>query len=122
MFWRGFFNPSILFNFILLNDSIYDPEYKIRKLPKGPGKSWSLSWDVEASEDVHLYLHFAEIQSLEPNKIREFSISWNGKIINDNYSPPNFMVDTVPIRTSTNCNDSCNIELVKPNVRSSTIS
>lgn len=69
---------------------------------------------METQDDIHLYLHFAEIEDLFPGSIREFSISWNGNIINDSYSPPEFMVDTVPIRISTTCDDdSCYLELLR---------
>ena len=63
--------------------------------------------------EVHLYLHFAEIQALKPNNTREFSILWNEITINYNYSPLEFMSDTVPIRISTKCDNFCSLELVK---------
>ncbi|XP_024005149.1 probable LRR receptor-like serine/threonine-protein kinase At4g20450 isoform X2 [Eutrema salsugineum] len=81
-------------------------------IPKDAGKSWSRRWSMQSTDDVHVYLHFAEIQALKPNDTREFSILWNEKTINHNYSPLEFMVDTVPIRTSTKCDDSCYLELV----------
>lgn len=70
---------------------------------------------MEAQDNIHLYLHFAEIQELYPDTIREFSISWNGNIIIADYRPPEFMVDTIPIRSSTTCDDNCYLQLVKTN-------
>ncbi|KAF8096107.1 hypothetical protein N665_0317s0013 [Sinapis alba] len=81
----------------------------------GSGKSLSRNWTMENEDNIHLYLHFAEIQELDPDTIREFSISWNGNIISAEYRPPEFMVDTIPIRSSTTCDDNCYVQLVKTN-------
>ncbi|WZZ46679.1 hypothetical protein YC2023_042938 [Brassica napus] len=82
-------------------------------IAKGAGKSWSRGWLMQNQDDVHVYLHFAEIQVLKPKDTREFSILWNDATINYSYSPPEFMADTVPIRTSTKCDDLCYLELVR---------
>lgn len=72
---------------------------------------------METQDNIHLYLHFADIQELYPDTIREFSISWNGNIIIADYRPPEFMVDTIPIRSSTTCDDdNCYVQLVKTNL------
>lgn len=62
----------------------------------------------------YLYLHFAEIQDLIAGP-REFSISWNGNVIDDEYSPPEFVVETVPIRISSTCDDNCYVKLRSTN-------
>ncbi|KAL0679449.1 hypothetical protein Bca4012_007430 [Brassica carinata] len=82
-------------------------------IAKGAGKSWSRGWSMQNQDYVHVYLHFAEIQVLKPKDTREFSILWNDATINYSYSPPEFMADTVPIRTSTKCDDLCYLELVR---------
>ncbi|CAF1710953.1 unnamed protein product, partial [Brassica napus] len=88
-------------------------------IAKGAGKSWSKpkswsrGWSMQNQDYVHVYLHFAEIQVLKPKDTREFSILWNDATINYSYSPPEFMADTVPIRTSTKCDDLCYLELVR---------
>lgn len=69
---------------------------------------------MEPREDIHLYLHFAEIQDLIAGP-REFSISWNGNVIDDEYSPPEFVVETVPIRISSTCDDNCYVKLRSTN-------
>ncbi|KAG2243342.1 hypothetical protein Bca52824_094807 [Brassica carinata] len=75
---------------------------------------WSRNWTMEPREDIHLYLHFAEIQDLIAGP-REFSISWNGNVIDDEYSPPEFVVETVPIRISSTCDDNCYVKLRSTN-------
>ncbi|KAG5389580.1 hypothetical protein IGI04_031121 [Brassica rapa subsp. trilocularis] len=82
-------------------------------IPKGADKSWSRDWVMLNPDDVQVYLHFAEIQVLKPSDTREFDILWNGATISYEYSPPKFIADTVSIRTSTKCVDSCNVELVR---------
>ncbi|KAG7621203.1 Protein kinase-like domain superfamily [Arabidopsis suecica] len=83
-------------------------------IPTDAGESWRRGWPMQNQDDIQLYLHFAEIQALTPNDTREFSILWDEKtIISDNYNPPEFMADTVPIRTSTKCDEVCYLELVR---------
>ncbi|CAD5328535.1 unnamed protein product [Arabidopsis thaliana] len=85
-------------------------------IPKGAGKPWSRSWLIpNQDDDVHLYLHFAEIQALKPSDTREFSILWNkNTIISDYYSPLEFMADTKPIRTSSKCDGGvCSLDLTR---------
>nr|VDD40028.1 unnamed protein product [Brassica oleracea] len=67
-----------------------------------------------AKSAIYLYLHFAEIQDLIAGP-REFSISWNGNVIDDEYSPPEFVVETVPIRISSTCDDNCYVKLRSTN-------
>ncbi|CAL9226199.1 unnamed protein product [Arabidopsis halleri] len=87
---------------------------------KGAGKTFGIRWLMQNPDDVHVYLHFAEIQALKPSDTREFSILWNEHtIISDYYSPLEFMADTVPIRTSTKCDDSCFLDLTR--TKSSTL-
>ncbi|KAG7546784.1 Protein kinase-like domain superfamily [Arabidopsis suecica] len=89
-------------------------------IPKGAGKSWNNFWFMQNTDDVHLYLHFAEIQALKPSDSREFSILWNENTkISDDYSPLEFMADTVPIRTSTKCDVTCSLDLTR--TKSSTL-
>jgi len=68
-----------------------------------------------------VYLHFAEIQALKPSDTREFSILWSDKTtITDFYSPLEFVADTVPIRTSTKCDERlCSLDLTR--TKSSTL-
>ncbi|CAA0395926.1 unnamed protein product [Arabidopsis thaliana] len=84
-------------------------------IPQVASDTWRTTWSMQnPDDDVHVYLHFAEIQALKPSDSREFSILWNeNTIISDNYRPLEFMADTVPIRTSTKCGDGCSLELIR---------
>ncbi|XP_019056626.1 PREDICTED: leucine-rich repeat receptor-like serine/threonine-protein kinase At2g14510 [Tarenaya hassleriana] len=53
-------------------------------------------WPLESPDDqVVVFIHFAEIQSLKANEIREFNILANGKIDYGTYSPNKFEVETL---------------------------
>ncbi|CAB79045.1 receptor protein kinase-like protein [Arabidopsis thaliana] len=92
-------------------------------IPQVASDTWSTTWSIQnPDDDVHVYLHFAEIQALKPSDTREFSILWNkNTIIRDYYSPLEFMADTVPIRTSSKCGDDgfCSLDLTR--TKSSTL-
>ena len=89
-------------------------------IPINASEPWNTVWRIPNEDNVHVYLHFAEIQALKPNDSREFSILWNeNTIISDNYRPLEFIADTVPIRTSTRCDNGCSLKLKR--AKSSTL-
>lgn len=64
------------------------------------------------SDNIVVYLHFAEIQDLRPNDIREFDVVWNKNITISAYSPKRLEIETI-FNTSPNKCDGCNMELVR---------
>ncbi|EOA29469.1 hypothetical protein CARUB_v100250851mg, partial [Capsella rubella] len=66
------------------------------------------------SDNIVIYLHFAEIENLQANDIREFDISWNGNITNSAYSPKKLQIETVFNTSPNKCDGlSCDMELVR---------
>ncbi|KAF3545059.1 hypothetical protein DY000_02009652 [Brassica cretica] len=114
-FWEDYMTEINTTNPVDTKNAFDVPQAIISKssIPKGADKSWSRDWVMLNPDDVQVYLHFAEIQVLKPSDTREFDILWNGATISYDYSPPKFIADTVAIRTSTKCVDSCNVGLVR---------
>lgn len=63
--------------------------------PKNSNKPLDIYVYTPIPGKVHLYLHFAEIQSLQPNDTREFDILLSGNIFSAAYSPKMLQIDTV---------------------------
>ncbi|KAL9309383.1 putative transferase, protein kinase RLK-Pelle-LRR-I-1 family [Arabidopsis thaliana] len=57
----------------------------------------SVSWEHDdISANLYLYMHFAEIQTLKANEIREFNITYNdGKPWMEYYRPPKLSISTI---------------------------
>ncbi|CAH2036305.1 unnamed protein product [Thlaspi arvense] len=52
---------------------------KTAMIPANPSEALSLEWTLAGiTAQSYIYMHFAEIQNLEANEIREFNITYNG--------------------------------------------
>ncbi|AEE32390.1 Leucine-rich repeat protein kinase family protein [Arabidopsis thaliana] len=79
--------------------------------------TWEFPWSLEDSTTrFHIYLHFAELQTLLANETREFNVLLNGKVYYGPYSPKMLSIDTMspqPDSTLTCKGGSCLLQLVK---------
>ncbi|CAA7036747.1 unnamed protein product [Microthlaspi erraticum] len=66
-------------------------------------------------DKIFYFLHFSEVQVLKANETREFNISWNGKIISENYRPVYLQPKTFYNAYPVTCEDDgeCVLELKK---------
>ena len=65
-------------------------------------------------EQVYMYLHFAEILTLEANDTREFDIIWPGNISVLAYRPKKLQIETLFTASSNECKGgSCFVALVR---------
>ncbi|EOA38977.1 hypothetical protein CARUB_v10011410mg [Capsella rubella] len=79
--------------------------------------TWEFPWTLKDSTTrFHIYLHFAELQTLLANETREFNVFLNGKHFYGPYSPNKFSIgsmSTQPESTLTCKGGSCLLQLVK---------
>ncbi|KAF8094102.1 hypothetical protein N665_0370s0037 [Sinapis alba] len=77
--------------------------------------AWNFTWILSPSTtQFYIYMHFAEIQSLQANETREFSVSVNGNPINESYSPKTFSTETLSYSKPQQCEDErCIVELLR---------
>ncbi|CAH8296808.1 unnamed protein product [Eruca vesicaria subsp. sativa] len=79
---------------------------------------WSpQSLSINTLDYYYLYVHFAEVQDLQANEIREFNLVWNGQHLEGPVTPPKLELLTVfsrlPPRT---CNEGkCILQLISTN-------
>lgn len=58
--------------------------------------TWDIPWISEDSTtQFHIYLHFAEIQTLLANETREFNVLLNGNVFYGSYSPKKLSTETM---------------------------
>ncbi|XP_024006054.1 probable LRR receptor-like serine/threonine-protein kinase At1g51820 isoform X4 [Eutrema salsugineum] len=79
--------------------------------------TWNIPWSMEDSTtQFHIYLHFAEIQTLLANETREFNVLLNGEVFFGPYSPKFLRIDsllTKPESTLRCKGGNCLLQLVK---------
>lgn len=62
----------------------------------------------------YLFLHFAELESLQANETREFNVMLNGNVTFESYSPKFLQMQTVYSRAPKKCDGGeCLLRLVK---------
>ncbi|CAL9218595.1 unnamed protein product [Arabidopsis halleri] len=63
-------------------NNIYEMPQVVMKtaaIPKNASAPWNLLWTIDNTTALsYVFMHFAEIQDLKANEIREFSITYNG--------------------------------------------
>lgn len=66
------------------SNSFYEvPQAVIRTagVPVNASEPWSIRWTLDEPTDLsYVYMHFAEVQTLKDNDIREFNITYNNGI------------------------------------------
>lgn len=79
--------------------------------------TWDIPWNMEDSTTrFHIYLHFAEIQTLLANETREFSVLLNGNEFSKPFSPKMLGIVTMitqPKSTLRCESGACLLQLVK---------
>ena len=65
--------------------------------PDNVSEPFEFSWDAtSASDQFYVYLHFAEVEKLQPNQSREFNIYLNEKLwYTEPFVPPYLKVYTI---------------------------
>lgn len=83
--------------------------------PKNASGPLHINWvPMPSNAKVYLYMHFAEIQTLEANEMREFDVILNGNITHSGFSPPRLELRTLYTDTPVICDSGgCNLQLVK---------
>ncbi|XP_024006200.1 probable LRR receptor-like serine/threonine-protein kinase At1g51860 isoform X2 [Eutrema salsugineum] len=81
-------------------NNFYDVPQAVMKtaaIPANASKPWYLWWTLDdVSAQSYVYMHFAEIQNLKANDIREFNITYNGGLSwYDYFRPPKLSISTI---------------------------
>lgn len=81
--------------------------------PANVSAPFSLTQELDSSNDeLYLYLHFSEVQSLRANESREFDILWNGEVVYETFSPDYLNITTIHSTSPITCEGGkCNLEL-----------
>ncbi|KFK35817.1 hypothetical protein AALP_AA4G041400 [Arabis alpina] len=66
-------------------------------VPKNTKVPWSFGWTLDnITAQSYIYMHFAELQNLKANEIREFIITYNGgKLWYGPFRPPKLSISTI---------------------------
>ncbi|XP_013591815.1 PREDICTED: putative receptor-like protein kinase At3g46340 isoform X1 [Brassica oleracea var. oleracea] len=65
-------------------------------------------------DEIYLYIHFSEVQSLQMNESREFDIFWNDQQFDKTISPEYLKATTIKSTTPVTCKGGvCNLELIR---------
>ncbi|XP_019058335.1 PREDICTED: receptor-like protein kinase At3g21340 [Tarenaya hassleriana] len=83
--------------------------------PTNAGALLTINWTLDNPFDqVYTYIHFAEIQAMQTNVTREFSIVINGNVTYTAYSPKKLFLDTIFSTAPEKCDGGkCSVQLVK---------
>lgn len=78
-------------------------------------KILEIHWTLKPpTSKFYLYMHFAELQSLQANETREFDVTMNGNVTTESYSPKFFKMQTLYSITPRQCDGGeCLLQLVK---------
>ncbi|KAG7564667.1 Protein kinase-like domain superfamily [Arabidopsis suecica] len=82
-------------------------------IPANDSAPFSFTQELDSpTDELYLYLHFSEVQSLQANESREFDILWSGEVVYDAFSPDYLNITTIHTNTPVTCKDGkCNLEL-----------
>ncbi|KAF2613692.1 hypothetical protein F2Q70_00010247 [Brassica cretica] len=77
--------------------------------------AWNFTWLLFPSNtQFYIYMHFSEIQSLQANETREFSVLVNGDPMHERYSPKPLSTETLSYFTPQQCDKgTCIVELLR---------
>ncbi|XP_070660820.1 LRR receptor-like serine/threonine-protein kinase IOS1 [Malus domestica] len=100
-FWNHFDQPG---SWTKLNTSStinsefeYQPPSVVMGTAAKPNSSndpWNIFWQPD-TEVYHVYLHFAEVEKLQPNQSRQFNITTNGELCNGTLAPDYLSTTTI---------------------------
>lgn len=82
-------------------------------IPANDSAPFSLTEELDSpTDELYVYLHFSEVQSLKANESREFDILWSGDVVYDAFSPEYLNITTIKTNTPVTCEDGkCNLGL-----------
>ncbi|KAJ4890476.1 putative receptor-like protein kinase [Raphanus sativus] len=88
---------------------------KTAAIPANPTARFNITEELDFPDDeIYLYLHFSEVQSLQINESREFDIFWNGQQFDKTISPNYLKTTTIKSTTPVTCKGGvCNLELIR---------
>ncbi|CAN7018324.1 unnamed protein product [Brassica oleracea var. botrytis] len=119
--WNPFFGSSysqITTNLNINNSNAYEvPKTALQSAatPRNASGPLVITWNPKPSNaQVYLYMHFAEIQTLEANEIREFDVILKGNFNHSGFSPTKLKVFTLFTEVPMQCDSGgCRLELVR---------
>ncbi|WZY89966.1 hypothetical protein YC2023_046701 [Brassica napus] len=119
--WNPFFDSSysqITTNLNINNSNAYEvPKTALQSAatPRNASGPLVITWNPKPSNaQVYLYMHFAEIQTLEANEIREFDVILKGNFNHSGFSPTKLKVFTLFTEVPMQCDSGgCRLELVR---------
>ncbi|CAH8356557.1 unnamed protein product [Eruca vesicaria subsp. sativa] len=88
---------------------------KTAAIPVNHTARFNISEELDFPDDqIYLYLHFSEVQSLPIGDSREFDIFWNGQQFDKTISPEYLKTTTIYSTTPVTCKGGvCNLELIR---------
>ncbi|CAH8356541.1 unnamed protein product [Eruca vesicaria subsp. sativa] len=88
---------------------------KTAAIPANATARFKITKELDFPDDeIYLYLHFSEVQSLQINESREFDIFWNGQPFDNTVSPKYLKTTTIKSTTPVTCKGGvCNLELIR---------
>ncbi|KAG2329810.1 hypothetical protein Bca52824_000990 [Brassica carinata] len=84
-------------------------------IPANATARFNITEELDFPDDeLYLYLHFSEVQSLQINESREFDIFWNGQQFDKTIRPKYLRTTTIKSTTPVTCKGGvCNLELIR---------
>ncbi|KAL0678460.1 hypothetical protein Bca4012_006441 [Brassica carinata] len=88
---------------------------KTAAIPTNATARFNITEELDFPDDeIYLYLHFSEVQSLQINESGEFDIFWNGQQFDKTISPIYLRTTTIKSTTPVTCKGGvCNLELIR---------
>ncbi|KAJ4869280.1 putative LRR receptor-like serine/threonine-protein kinase [Raphanus sativus] len=83
--------------------------------PTNASLPWTIEWTRENPDDqFYVYLHFAEIQDLQANETREFSVLLDGNLFANPVIPKKFEITTIQSQYPRTCErENCSLQLTR---------
>ncbi|KAG7572925.1 Malectin-like domain [Arabidopsis suecica] len=119
--WSPFTGSSfthITTNLNINNSNAYDIPKTILQgaaTPKNASAPLIITWEpIPTNAEVYLYMHFAEIQTLEANETRQFDVILKGNFNHSGFSPTKLKVFTLFTEEPMKCgSEGCHLQLVR---------
>uniref|UniRef100_M4DUV7 Protein kinase domain-containing protein n=1 Tax=Brassica campestris TaxID=3711 RepID=M4DUV7_BRACM len=104
-----------LYNMYYLSKS--GSQIRCTKICTNASAPLTIEWSsANPDAQYHLYAHFAELQDLEANETREFSMVWNGQHYYGPLVPLKLNLLTIFNKSPRTCNGGkCNVQLIRTN-------
>ncbi|CAF1891079.1 unnamed protein product [Brassica napus] len=121
--WRSYFKmewTQISTDLDVVHSNKYAPPkdaLKYAATPTNASAPLTIEWSsANPDAQYHLYAHFAELQDLEANETREFSMVWNGQHYYGPLVPLKLNLLTIFNKSPRTCNGGkCSVQLIRTN-------